>query len=327
MTWQETAARKRAERDAKIPDEWRIPTELLPSADVTNVQSFPTASGMFTDDELALTELTASEAVERVASGELTAEELLRAVCKRAAVAQQLCNCVTEILFEEALVRAKELDAHFKATGKTVGPLHGLPISLKDQFDVAGVASTLGYVSYIDRPLAAEDATLVELLKAAGAIIYIKTNVPTTLMMGESVNNVFGRTLNPRNRQLTTGGSSGGESCLLTFRGSLLGIGTDIGGSIRHPASYTGLYALRPSHGRVSYQKATNTLVGQEAVRSTAGPMAHSPEDVALFMKSYLAQEPWLHDPEVLPIPWRDFQLPSKLCFGISVHDGYVTAR
>lgn len=145
--------------------------------------------------------------------------------------------------------------------------------------------------------------------------------------MGESVNNVFGRTLNPRNRKLTTGGSSGGESALVTFRGSFVGVGTDIGGSIRNPASFTGLYALRPSHGRVSYQHVTNTFLGQEAVRSCAGPMCRSPEDIRLFISSLVAQKPWLHDPQIVPIPWRpeEEKLPDRLCFGFAVGDGYVT--
>lgn len=146
-------------------------------------------------------------------------------------------------------------------------------------------------------------------------------------MMGESVNNVFGRTVNPRNRQLTTGGSSGGESALVTFRGSFLGVGTDIGGSIRHPCSFTGLYGLRPSHGRVSYQRAANTYLGQEAVRSCAGPMCRSPADIRLFMSSIASQKPWLSDPQAVPIPWRTEEevLPKKLCFGFGMGDGNVT--
>lgn len=332
-SWQETAAAKRARRDATIPAEWRIPADLLPAPDVTDVQDFPRTSGLFTADELAITELPAFAVVAKIAAGDLTALEVTRAVCKRAAVAQQLLNCATEIRFEDALARAAALDDAYaarKAAGlqpPTVGPLHGLPISLKDQFDLQGVDSTIGYVSYVGRP-AAEDATLVALLKQAGAVVYIKSNVPTTLMAGESLNNVFGRTVNPRNRQLTTGGSSGGESALVTFRASFMGVGTDIGGSIRHPASFTGLFGLRPSHGRVSYQHVTNTFVGQEAVRSTAGPMVRSAEDVRLFMSSYLAQKPWLYDPQVLPIPWRTEaeQLPGQLCFGLATHDGYVSA-
>lgn len=326
IPWQDVAARKREERDSKIPPQWRVPKDLLPSAETDFVQDFPARSGFFSESELLITELTASEIVENIAKGEYTAVEVVQAVCKRAAVAQQLINCVTEIYFEEAIRRAEELDAYFRREGKTVGALHGLPISFKDQFNLKGLDSTIGYVSYAGKP-ASEDSTLVTLLVRAGAIPYVKSNVPATLMMGESVNNVFGRTVNPRNRQLTTGGSSGGESALVTFRASFMGVGTDIGGSIRHPSSFTGLYGLRPSHGRVSYQQAVNTYLGQEAVRSCAGPMTRSPKDIRLFMSSLAAEKPWLSDPQCLPIPWRveEEELPNHLCFGFGMGDGTVT--
>lgn len=301
-TWQSIAARKQAERASKIPPEWLIPEAMMPSDKEDFVQDFPHASGFFTERELTITESSASDAVAKMSTGEWTALEVTRAICKRTAVAQQLLNCVTEIYFEQAFARAAELDEYFKTNGKPIGPLHGLPISLKDQFNLEGVDSTIGYVGWMGRK-PEEESTLVKLLRRAGAVLYVKTNVPTTLMTGETVNNLFGRTLNPRNRKLTTGGSSGGESALVTFRGSFMGIGTDIGGSIRHPASYTGLYALRPSHGRVSYQQVTNTFLGQEAVQSCAGPLCRSPEDIRLFMKSLVAQKAWEHDPQVIPLP------------------------
>jgi len=323
--WTEIAATKRAGRDDKIPERWRIPQELMPAENVLDVQDWPKTSGFFTSQELLLTEATASEVVEKIAKGEWTAQEVMEAVCKRASVAQQLINCVTEIFFDEGMARARELDAYFAKEGKTVGPLHGLPISFKDQFNIKGLDTSVGYVSWSNKP-ATEDSTLVTLLCAAGAVPYIKTNIPATLMMGESVNNIFGRTVNPRNRELTSGGSSGGESALVTFRGSFMGVGTDIGGSIRHPCSFTGLYGLRPSHGRVSYQRAANTYLGQEAVRSCAGPMCRSPADIRLFMSSLAAQKPWLYDPQALPIPWRTEEevLPKKLSFGFGMGDGVV---
>jgi len=119
--------------------------------------------------------------------------------------------------FDEAIQRAEELDVYFAKEGKTIGPLHGLPISLKDQFNIKGLDTTIGYMSRVNKP-ASNDSTLVTLLLNAGAILYVKTNVPATLMRGETVNNVFGTTCNPRNRKLTSGGSSGGESALVSFR-------------------------------------------------------------------------------------------------------------
>jgi amidase len=325
-TWQDIAAEKKRQRTEKIRKQWTIPAHQLPADKDQDVQDWPHISGFFTPKELEITESTASEVVQKVATGNWTSQEVMQAICKRASVAQQLINCVTEICFDEAIARAKELDEYFAKEGKTVGPLHGLPISFKDQFNIKGLDTSVGYVSWANKP-ATENSTLVSLLCAAGAIPYVKTNIPATLMMGESVNNVFGRTVNPRNRNLTTGGSSGGESALVSFRGSFIGVGTDIGGSIRHPCSFTGLYGLRPSHGRVSYQKVANTFLGQEAVRSCAGPMCRSPADIRLFMSSLAAQKPWLSDIQSVPVPWREDEelLPKKLCFGFGMGDGRVT--
>ncbi|KAI1377036.1 amidase signature domain-containing protein [Hypoxylon crocopeplum] len=330
-TWQSIAARKQVERASRIPPEWLIPDGLMPSGSEDCVQDIPYKSGFFGDRELLITNSTASDVVSKISTGEWSALEVTRAACKRAAckraaVAQQLLNCVTEIYFEQAVSRAAELDDYFKTKGGPVGPLHGLPISLKDQFNLEGVDSTIRYVRWA-RKKPREESTLVKLLRDAGAVLYVKTNVPTTLMTGETVNNLFSRTLNPRNRKLTTGGSSGGESALVSFRRSFIGVGTDIGGSIRHPASYTGLYALRPSHGRVSYQQVTNTFLGQEAVKSCAGPMCRSPRDIQLFMKSLVTQKPWEYDPQIIPMPWRSEAeaLLEKLCFGFGMGDGYVT--
>lgn len=109
-----------------------------------------------------------------------------------------------------------------------MGSLHGLPISLKDNFKLKGLDSTVGIAAHIDDP-ADSDSPLAQLLEAAGAVFYVKTNVPTAMMIAETVNNVFGRTVNPRNRLTTSGGSSGGESSLIVLRGSPLGVGSDIG--------------------------------------------------------------------------------------------------
>ena len=135
-------------------------------------------------------------------------------------------------MFPEALAAARDLDDHIKQTGKPVGPLHGLPISIKDNFKVKGKDSTLGFVSWVDQP-ETSNSVLVDILRSLGAVLYVKTNVPTAMMIAESVNNTFGRTVNPLNRKLTSGGSSGGESALIAFGASLLGVGTDIGMYLR----------------------------------------------------------------------------------------------
>lgn len=137
-------------------------------------------------------------------------------------------NCLSETLFDDALKTAKFLDDHLNQTGETVGPLHGLPVSLKDNFCIPGKDATVGFCSWVNDP-ATSTSVLVDILVAAGAVPYVKTNVPTAMMIAETVNNCQGRTVNPLNRNLTSGGSSGGESALIVFGGSPLGVGTDIG--------------------------------------------------------------------------------------------------
>ena len=179
---------------------------------------------------------------------------------------------------------------------------------------------------------------MVRELRDSGAVLYCKTSVPHTLMSGETVNNIIGYTWNPKNRNLSSGGSSGGEGALIGLRGSPLGFGTDIGGSIRIPAAFNGLYGIRPSSGRMPYQGMANSMDGQNTVLSVVGPLSQSVGGLRLAVKSLLAQQPWLHDPLVIELPWRDEQeeeiLESvksqtigkgKLSFGVLRNDGVVT--
>jgi amidase len=226
--WKAIAAKKREDLANSIPPEWRVPEHLLPPESQDDVTGWPETSGWFTPEELGITSLSAQELIPQLASGKLTSEQVTKAFCKRACAAQQLVNCLSETLFERALETAKACDKHLASTGKVIGPLHGLPISLKDNFNLRDRDSTVGFASLVGKP-SKMDSTLPQLLEDAGAIVFVKTNVPTAMMIAESVNNIFGRTLNPRNRRTTSGGSSGGESALIAFKGSCLGVGTDIG--------------------------------------------------------------------------------------------------
>jgi amidase len=107
----------------------------------------------------------------------------------------------------------------------------------------------MGYVSWLGK-YDEKDSVLTELLRKAGAVFYVKTSVPQTLMVCETVNNIIGRTTNPRNKNWSCGGSSGGEGAMIGLRGGIIGVGTDIGGSIRIPSAFNFLYGIRPSHGR-----------------------------------------------------------------------------
>ncbi|TVY88738.1 Acetamidase [Lachnellula willkommii] len=314
MDWENIAEDKKARIAASIPPEWRLTS--APTED--SVMDYPKKSGIMTADELAITESSATDLVAKMAEGQLTSVAVTTAFCKRAALATQLTNCTLEFFPELALARAKELDETFKMTGKVVGPLHGLPISLKDQFRIKGLETSMGYIAWVGKVDKA-DSVLVTLLLKAGAVFYVKTSVPQSLMVCETINNVIGRTVNPRNKNWSCGGSSGGEGAMIGFRGGIIGVGTDIGGSIRVPSAFNFLYGLRPSHGRLPYAKMANSMEGQETVHSVCGPLTHSIKDMRLFVTSVLAEEPWKYDSKVIPLPWRQSEadaIKTKLSAG-----------
>nr|BAB84516.1 acetamidase [Monascus purpureus] len=302
-TWEERAADKRHRIEQSIPAEWKV--KSLPTAD--SVFDFPEKSGLLSEKEREITQSSATDLVAKLAKGELKSVDVTLAFCKRAALAHQLVNCVLEFFPEAALAQAKGLDAYFEEHKKPVGPLHGLPISLKDQLRIKGLETSMGYVSWLGK-YETRDSILTALLRKAGAVFYVKTSVPQTLMVCETINNITGRTLNPRNKNWSCGGSSGGEGAMVGIRGSIIGVGTDIGGSIRVPSAFNFLYGIRPSHGRMPYGYMANSMEGQETVHSVVGPIAHSASDLRLFLTSVLSEEPWKYDSKVVPLPWRSHE-------------------
>ncbi|KAH9839305.1 general amidase [Rhodofomes roseus] len=326
--WRDLVTDKRRRQQESIPKEWFI---SVPPDTVLDVTAIPEQCGLFTAKELEITNtVDVGVLLNKLATAEWSAVEVTTAFYKRAIVAHQLVNCLTEIFVERALARAKELDEHLKATGKVVGPLHGLPISLKDQLCIKGLETTMGYASWIGK-YADKNATLVDILYDCGAVPFVRTNIPQTLMWGETYNLVFGRTVNPANRSLSCGGSSGGEGALIHLKGSPLGVGSDIGGSIRIPALFNGLYSLRPSYGRVPYEGAVNSMVGQDSIPSVLGPLSNSLSGVKAFMQAVISQSPWTKDPLCVRKKWDDeaYALSehgggSTLCFAIMWNDGIV---
>ncbi|VUC22928.1 unnamed protein product, partial [Clonostachys rosea] len=341
-TYLKRAAEKRAQQLASIPPEWRIsPVPSIGSA--PNALEFIRKSGLISSDEQSVTEvLDAKVILDKLASREVSALDVARAFAKRAAFAHQLTTCCTEILFEEAFEEAKKLDEFLATTGEVFGPLHGLPVSIKDCLAVKGVDTTIGWVGLIGKP-APEDSNVVAVLRKLGAVPFIKTNVPQSLMvrvdsrlttpgadkvsikMSDSYNHLFGQCVHSLNRNLISGGSSGGEASLISFHGSPLGIGTDIGGSIRIPAALCGLYGLSPSVARHSYPRGGPR---QSFVLPTAGPIAPSLVTIETYMEAFSGARPWEQDPLVSPIPWRREQCsvpPGKrLRIGYVTDDGVV---
>ncbi|KAK5000664.1 hypothetical protein LTR66_000511 [Elasticomyces elasticus] len=337
--WKKAAADKRESLLSLIPSEWKIPK--VPSTEEQKDVTGKYIQQYLSDKEIEITETDAVGICDKTTSGSWTAVEVAKAFCHRAAVAHQLVSCLHEIFFDAAIQDAQKLDAYYKEHKKPVGPLHGLPVSLKDQFHVKDVDTTMGYVGWIGTFQGAKDtgkerqyeSEMVKELRELGAVLYVKTSVPHTLMCGETVNNIIGYTRNPKNTHLSAGGSSGGEGALIGLRGSPVGFGTDIGGSIRIPAAFNGLYGIRTSAGRLPYEGMANSMDGQNSILSVVGPLAPTVGALKLVVKGLLSKEPWLHDPLCNELPWRTEQEQEildlakggkgQLCFGVIRHDGY----
>ncbi|KAG2366573.1 general amidase [Suillus spraguei] len=325
--WTALVAEKKQRQLKSIPQEWLV---TPPPSSTLDVTGFPESCGLLNTREIEITNTSVDVLLNKIASAKWTAVEVTTAFSKRAIVAHQLVNCLTEIFIDRALARAAELDDHLKKTGKVVGPLHGLPISLKDQLCIKGLETTMGYVSWIGQ-YAEKNAVLVDVLIECGAVPFVRTNIPQTLMWPETFNSVFGRTTNPNNVSLTSGGSSGGEGALVALKGSPLGVGSDIGGSIRIPSAFCGIYGLRPSYGRVPYCGARNSLEGQDSILSVFGPMTSSIGGLKVFMKAVINSKPWLKDPLAVRKKWDEDEYDlvdhgsgKDLCFAIMWDDGVV---
>ena len=185
-SWQDVAAGKRKAAYDLIPEAWRLPSSMIPKPeDPVSVMEVPRKCGLLSEAELDITEnYDAVALLEKLASKQLSARDVIAAFSKRAAIAQQLVNCVTETFFDQALERAKHLDEHLAKEGKPLGPLHGLPISVKDSFKLKNYEATLGYVSWVGKSKATTNSALVDMFLDLGAILYVKTNIPQTLMVG-----------------------------------------------------------------------------------------------------------------------------------------------
>src|SRR5579864_535935 len=208
--------------------------------------------------------------------------ELLDFFVERAGRYNPALNAIVAWQVEKARERARAADAAL-AKGEVWGPLHGVPITVKESFNVAGLPSTWGNPPWKDNT-AADNAVLVDRLLAAGAVIYGKTNVPLMLQDAQSYNEVYGTTNNPWDAARGPGGSSGGEAAALAAGLSALGAGSDIAGSLRNPAHYCGIYAHKPTWGIVPTRGHSPTGALTPTDISVVGPMARSADDLALAL-------------------------------------------
>jgi len=255
-------------------------------------------------DELIYT--SATSLAQAIRDKRVSSYEVVEAYIHRIEAVNPQLNAVVQLNAEPALIQAKQADVAL-ARGEINGPLHGVPITIKDSFDTEGIISTAGTkgrASYIPQ----QDATAVARMRSAGAILLGKTNLPELSLAYESNNLIYGRTNNPYDLSRTPGGSSGGESAIIAAGGSPLGLGTDGFGSIRLPAHFCGIAGLKPTSGRIPFTGLLPHGFGASAKLRHVGPMARYVEDLILTLP-ILSGVDW-RDPATIPMPLED---PSKV--------------
>lgn len=242
-----------------------------------------------------LTTTSATKLAEAIRTGRITSETVVRAHLERIQTVNPPLNAVVQLLAETALHEARQADEQ-QGRGVVLGPLHGVPFTVKDQLETAGVVCTAGderYRHHVPR----EDATAVARLREAGAILLGKTNVMVS-------NPVYGTTHNPYKHGYSPAGSRGGEAALIAAGGSPLELGSDSGGSIRQPAHNCGVAGLKPTTGRVPLTGHLPRISAMNDPRTVIGPMARFVEDLALAL--LILSGPDWRDASALPVPLGD---------------------
>jgi amidase len=227
--------------------------------------------------------LGAAELARRIARGDLSSRELLETLLARVERFNPELNAIVVLRADAARQRADEAD-RARARGQSWGPLHGVPMTVKECFDWADTPSTFGHPERRDHR-ATEDAVALARLKQAGAIVLGKTNVPKDLSDWQSVNALYGLTRNPWNLEHSPGGSSGGSAAALAAGLSALEIGSDVGGSIRMPSHFCGTYGHRPTFGIVPVRGHATTPDMPPDDINAVGPLARTAEDLELGLK------------------------------------------
>jgi amidase len=245
-----------------------------------------------------LTWLSATRLAELIRTKQVSSVEVVEAHIARIKAVNPKINAVVRLAEEESMKRAGEADQAL-ARGNNWGPLHGVPVTIKDEFETEGIVTTIGTLGLKDH-VPTENATVVKRYKAAGAIIMGKTNVPELLWAAETDNFIYGRTNNPYDLERSPNGSSGGEAAIIAAGGSPLGIGSDAGGSIRAPAHFCGIAGLKPTWGRIPLTGSLMPVCPVLSRFDAAGPMARYVEDLSLAL-SVLAG-PDGHDPDASPV-------------------------
>jgi aspartyl-tRNA(Asn)/glutamyl-tRNA(Gln) amidotransferase subunit A len=268
---------------------------------------------------------SAVELIDRMRKKELSPVELMEETLRRIKAVNPVLNAFVSLRADEAMHEARALEEDL-ASGKETGPLAGIPIGVKDLEDVRGMVTSYGSVPFKDN-VAPIDSTQVARLKAAGAIVVGKTNTPEFGFTGFTKNLLFGVTRNPWNTERTPGGSSGGSAAAVAAGMVPLATGSDGGGSIRIPSSYSGCFGLKTSFGRVP--RGPSPLLPAHALVSL-GPLARTVEDAALYLDCVAGYH--YSDPQSLPSPERTFvnrlkHMPANLRIAFSPTLGYARVQ
>ncbi|HKW89203.1 MAG TPA: amidase [Candidatus Acidoferrales bacterium] len=253
------------------------------------------------DPKRDLTSLTAAEMADSVRKQRITPTELVEAHLEKIARLNPKLNAFVHLDAEDARRQAKVADAAI-ASAESLGPLHGVPITIKSSIDVAGWPCTCGSRLRADY-VAQSDAPLVSRLRRAGAILLGNTNTPEFLMAYETDNAMTGRTNSPWDLSRTPGGSSGGEAAAITARCSAGGVGSDGGGSIRVPAHFSGICGLKPTPGRIPATGHFPASAGPFTYLGVVGPMARTVADVKILFEAMAGADSG--DPMSSPAPIR----------------------
>jgi amidase len=232
--------------------------------------------------------MSAVELADKIRTGSLAATEVMQAFLDQIDRLNPALNAIPTLIPPEKALEMAALADDSLARGEHLGPLHGLPIAIKDLADVAGIHTSRGSPLFNDY-FPQRDSLFVERIRRAGALIIGKTNVPEFGAGSHTFNSVFGATRNPYNLQKSAGGSSGGAAVSLATGMLPLADGSDMGGSLRNPAAFNNVFAIRPSMGRVP----SNTVnTGWMVRHATEGPMARNVPDACLLMSVMAGHDP-----------------------------------
>ncbi|MGE0600797.1 MAG: amidase [Dehalococcoidia bacterium] len=278
-------------------------------------------------EQTSLAGLPGYEITAMIARREVSARDVIDSHIARLEAVQPRLNAVAWPMYEEARAAADEADAK-QARGEALGPLHGVPISIKDQYYVAGTPTTMGLETRRDHR-AKGDAPAVAKLRREGAIVVAKGNVPQLLMYQECDNSVYGRTNNPWDLERSPAGGTGGDAAIVAARGAALGLGSEYSGSIRNPAHACGIFGLKPTFGRMTMTGAPNIFFpGNSGIPLVPGMLSRNVRDLDLSMRLLSEADAQGGDPTIPPVPvWGPYESVKIRGLRVAMYtdDGYFT--